>query len=212
MKARSRHAQLQRYTRNWATHEIMKTLLKNKRSYKKRIASENSNRDSFMEDGEGLEGDGDEGKDEDEEGNEEENSDNYKGEGNTNEEEDMYVEEGENAKEFEEGNSFERNDDEEVRNGVDDWEAAAGFGATMSQSAPAAAKKSKKSATTSKKSVGKMKLKPAAVRLAGTKRKVPEDDHEDDIDGVRDIDQVAAVAPARRNPARNMQELKRSRL
>jgi hypothetical protein len=77
MKARSKHTQLQRYTRNWATHEIMKTLIKNKRSYKKRIMSEDDDRKSFMKDGEELEGDDDERRDEDEEGNEEENGDDY---------------------------------------------------------------------------------------------------------------------------------------
>ena len=71
MKARSKHAQLQCYTRNWATHEIMKTLIKNKQSYKKRIAPEEDDQDSFMEGVEELERDGNEGRDEDEEGSEE---------------------------------------------------------------------------------------------------------------------------------------------
>ena len=71
MKVRSKHAQLQRYMRNWATHEIMKTLIKNKRSYKKHIAPEEDDRDSFMEGVEELERDGNEGRDEDEEGSEE---------------------------------------------------------------------------------------------------------------------------------------------
>ena len=235
MKARSKHAQLQRYTRNWATHEIMKTLIKNKRSYKKRIAPEEDDRDSFMEGVEELERDGDEGRDEDEEGsdengdegrdgdkegNEEGNGEHYEGGWNGDvgggEGEDMYTEEGENGKK--EGNtSFEGNGDEEVGDDVGvrlavgqrkeayprdlGWDAAAGFGATTSQSA--AAKKSKKLAATSK-SVGKFRFKPAAVGLAGTKRKVPEDeDH--------GADQVAA-ATGRRNPARNIREPKKLRL
>ena len=76
MKARYKHAQLQHCMRNWATHEIMKTLIKNKRSYKKCITSEDDdNRDNFMKDGKDLEGDDDEGRSDDEEGNEGENSD-----------------------------------------------------------------------------------------------------------------------------------------
>lgn len=39
MKANSRSKQLQRYKGNWATLEIMKTLIKNRRSYKKRLGS-----------------------------------------------------------------------------------------------------------------------------------------------------------------------------
>jgi hypothetical protein len=219
MKARSKHPQLQRYTRNWATLEIMKTLIKNKWSYKKRIGSEDDDRDSFMKDGEELEGDGDEGrededgyeeeleedgdegrdKDKDEEGNEEENDDGDDGEENNEEGEDMYAE-GENA-------------DKEERDDVDDpaveqrawdleWEAAAGFGST-SQSA--AAKKLKKSAATSK-SGGKSEFKPAsaAIGLAGTKRKLPEDEDQG-------TDQVAAVK-GRRNPTRNLPKLKKLRL
>jgi hypothetical protein len=213
--------------RNWATHEIMKTLIKNKRSYKKRIGSEDDDRDSFMKDGEELEEDGDEGredeagneeengegyeedleedgdegrdKDKDEEGNEEENGDGDDGEENNEEGEDMYAE-GENA-------------DKEERDDVDDlavrqrawdleWEAAAGFGST-SQSA--AAKKLKKSAATSK-SGGKSEFKPAsaAIGLAGTKRKLPEDEDQR-------TDQVAAVK-GRRNPTRNLPKSKKLRL
>jgi hypothetical protein len=245
MKARSKHPQLQRYTRNWATHEIMKTLIKNKRSYRKRIASEDDDQDSFMKDGgegsgddedekgnegseeengdnyeEELEEDGDEGRNEDEEGNEGGGGDNYEGEGDSNdgegnagEGEDMYTEEGENAGK-EGSTSFEGNGDEEESDGVDDrsavgqqkgtdleWKAAVGFGATTSQSA--AAKKLKKSAATSK-SAGKFKFKPAAVGLAGTKRKVPEDE-----DYGADQD---AAATGRRNPVRNIKKPKKLRL
>ena len=231
MKARSKHPQLQRYTRNWATHEIMKTLIKNKRSYKKRITSEDDDRDSLMEDGEELEGDGNEGRDddddegndegrddddegneegndEDEEGREEENGDDYEGEGNggdgegNTEGDDMYAE------------GLGVNADEAERVDVDDsavgqrawdleWEAVVGSGATTSQSA--AAKKLKKSTATSK-SVGKSEFKPASatVGLAGTKRKVPEDEDQD-------ADQVAAMK-GRRNPARNIRKSKKSRL
>jgi hypothetical protein len=160
MKARSKHPQLQHYTRNWATHEIMKTLIKNKRIYKKCIMSEDDDRDSLMlmEDGEESEGGCNKGRDNNNKGNEEENGDNYEreengddgpdGEGNT-EGEDMYAQ-GVNA-------------DKEERDDIDDsavgrrawdleWKAVAGFGATTSQSV--AAKKLKKSAATSK-SVGK---------------------------------------------------------
>ena len=74
-----------------------------------------------------------------------------------------------------------------------EWDAATGFGVTMSQLA--AVKKSKKSAATSKSGV-KFRFKPDAVGLAGTKRKVQdEDDH--------GTDEVAAQA-GRRNPARNI--------
>ena len=122
----------------------MKTLIKNKRSYKKHITSEDDNdRDNFMKDGEelegdddersnddkegnegensdiceGLGGDGDEGRNKDEEGNEEENGDNHEGEGNGdwNFEADMYAEDGENAENLKEGNG-----DEDERVDVDD--------------------------------------------------------------------------------------------
>ena len=244
MKARSKHTQLQRYTRNWATHEIMKTLIKNKRSYKKRIASEDDDGDSFMKGGEELKVDSDEGRDGNEEGNENENDYNHEEEfeGNSNAGWDRGEENGddyegersgdgegniENA-EKEGTTSFEGNGEEEVRDNIDDrsavgpsawdleWEGTdtaglmfvSGSGATTSQSA--AAKFLKKSAATSK-SVGKFKFKPAASAVglvAGTKRKVPEDeDHGAGADQVN----VAAVTE-RRNPARNIREPKKLRL
>ena len=99
----------------------MKTLIKNKQSYKKCIASEDDVRDSVMKDEGELDGDDDEEWNEDEE----ENGANYEGEwksddveGNTEEEEDMYVEEGENA---EEGSpSVQGNGDKELSVDVDD--------------------------------------------------------------------------------------------
>ena len=217
MKARSKHAQLQRYTRNWATHEIMKTLIKNKRSYKKRIASEDDVRDSVMKDEGELDGD----DDEEWNGDEEENGANYEGEwnsddveGNAEEEEDMYVEERVNA---EEGSpSVQGNGDKELSVDVDDsavgrrkglcggdleLEAAAGLGATTSHSVTAKkAKKAKKPAVVSK-SVSK--FKPVTVGLVGTKRKAPEDE-----DGYHD----QAAATERRNPARNIRKSKKLQL
>jgi hypothetical protein len=63
MKANSRSKQLQRYKGNWATLEIIKTLIKNRRSYKKRLGSVDEDDDgdfntSKDEDGKGS-GDGD---------------------------------------------------------------------------------------------------------------------------------------------------------
>jgi len=63
VQARSKNNQLQLYKGNWATLEIMKTLVKNKRSYKKRIGS-GDDEDIVMGDGEG---DNEEGMDGDEE-------------------------------------------------------------------------------------------------------------------------------------------------
>ena len=153
MKARSKHAQLQRYTRNWATHEIMKTLIKNKQSYKKCITSEDDIRDSIMKDEGELDGDENEEWNKDEE----ENGANYEGEwkrddveGNMEEEEDLYVEEGVNAKKG--SPSVQGNGDKELSVDVDDsalgqrkgpcrgdleLEAAAGLGATTSHSVTA---------------------------------------------------------------------------
>jgi hypothetical protein len=158
--------------RNWVTHEIMKTLIKNKQSYQKRIASADDNQDSFMEDGKGgnegrdrdeeerrdkdeeENGDGDENddddgeeqgveRDEDKERNEEESGSNYDRRENGNDGEEN-TEEGENAK----MEGFEGNSDKEVRSDVGNWP---GFGATTSQSA--AAKKLKISMATSKVSI-----------------------------------------------------------
>jgi len=152
----------------------------------------------------------------------EENGDDYEGERSGDGEGNI-----ENA-EKEGTTSFEGNGEEEVRDNIDDrsavgpsawdleWEGTdtaglmfgSGSGATMSQSA--AAKFLKKSAATSK-SVGKFKFKPAASAVglvAGTKRKVPEDeDHGAGADQVN----VAAVTE-RRNPARNIREPKKLRL
>src|SRR6266568_2723173 len=50
MKARSKSNQLQLYHGNWATLEIMKTFIKNKRSYQKRLGSANQ-ADDDMTDG-----------------------------------------------------------------------------------------------------------------------------------------------------------------
>ena len=105
IKAKSKNDQLQLYQGNWATFKIMKTLLKNKRSYQKRLQmsnAEESERDNdnegngdeveeadidVDEDGNGGEGgdkegnggeggeEGDEEGNSDEEGNEERNSD-----------------------------------------------------------------------------------------------------------------------------------------
>jgi len=84
IKAKSKNDQLQLYQGNWATLEIMKTLLKNKRSYRKCLQisnAEESERDNdnegngdeleeadIDEDGNGGEG-GDEERNSDEEGN-----------------------------------------------------------------------------------------------------------------------------------------------
>lgn len=65
-KARSRNKQLQRYAGDWATLEIMKTLLKNKRNYKKRAGFPD-------QDSEDAENDYEEGDAHEEEGEEEDN-------------------------------------------------------------------------------------------------------------------------------------------
>src|SRR6266545_3045669 len=54
IQAKSRNEQLGCYESNWATLEIMKTLLKNKRSYQKRIGRVDPNVDDIvMDDKEG---------------------------------------------------------------------------------------------------------------------------------------------------------------
>jgi hypothetical protein len=50
MKARSKSNQLQLYHGNWATLEIMKAFIKNKRSYQKHLGSANQ-ADNDMTDG-----------------------------------------------------------------------------------------------------------------------------------------------------------------
>ena len=49
MKASSRLKQLQHYKRNWATIEIMKTLLKNRHTYRNRIGSLDKNNDDMKD-------------------------------------------------------------------------------------------------------------------------------------------------------------------
>lgn len=59
MKASSRLKQLQRYKGNWATVEIMKTLIKNRRTYRNRIGSlDQHDEDNMMKDINGEEGEG----------------------------------------------------------------------------------------------------------------------------------------------------------
>ena len=69
MKANSRSKQLQRYKGNWATLEIIKTLIKNRRSYKKRLGSidedDEGDFDTLKDEG----GDGKGGGDGDDDGN-----------------------------------------------------------------------------------------------------------------------------------------------
>src|SRR6266542_945595 len=79
MKAKTKNEQLQRYKGNWATFEIIKTIIKNRRLYQKRIRSADQ---SDGEQGPGDEEEGEEGNN-DEEGNADEGG-NADGEGEGN--------------------------------------------------------------------------------------------------------------------------------
>src|SRR6266508_1062379 len=95
MKAKTKNEQLQHYKGNWATFEIMKTLIKNRRLYRKRIGSADQS--------DGEQGPGDE---EGEEGNnDEEGNADGEGEGNADNDDNWYVEMEGNADGDGEGNA-----------------------------------------------------------------------------------------------------------
>jgi hypothetical protein len=74
-QAKSRNKQLQRYQGNWAALEILKTLIKNKRTYQKRIGPADQSDEDVVEE---LEGNDDE-LEKVNSGGEEENDDNMYG-------------------------------------------------------------------------------------------------------------------------------------
>ena len=131
IKAKSKNDQLQLYQGNWATLEIMKTLLKNKRSYQKRLQmsnAEESERDNegngdeleeadIDEDGNGGEG-GDEERNGDEEGNGGEEGDE---EGNSDEEGNEERNSDEGGIGYEGGNNEEENESlDDIYEDIDD--------------------------------------------------------------------------------------------
>jgi hypothetical protein len=124
MKAKARTEQLQRYAGNWATLEIMKSLLKNNRCYRRHMdidgngddeEKDNGNQDDEEGDLDDKEGDLDEGvRDEEDRDGEEEDCDGEE-EDHDGEEEDCDGEEEDcDGEEFDEGN---RDDVDEERSG-----------------------------------------------------------------------------------------------
>ena len=100
MKAKTKNEQLQHYKGNWTTFEIMKTLIKNRRIYRKQIESaDQSDGEQGPGDEEGEEGNNDEEGNADEGGNTD-----GEGEGNANDD-DWYVEMEGNANGEGEGNA-----------------------------------------------------------------------------------------------------------
>src|SRR6266545_1321494 len=155
MKAKTKNEQLQRYKGNWATFEIMKTLIKNRRLYRKQIGSADQ---SDGEQGPGDEEEGEEGNN-DEEGNADEggNAD-VEGEGNANREGTTGDLEG---------------DEEETDKNKGDSDSL-----TSKSVASKSATTSKFTASKSTASKPTTTSKPTMVGLAGIKRKAPEDkDH-----------------------------------
>ena len=179
MKAKTKNEQLRRYKGNWATFEIMKTLIKNRRIYWKRIKSaDQSDGEQGPGDEEGEEGNNDEEGNADEGGNAD-----GEGEGNA-DDDDWYVEMEGNADGEGEGNADGEGttgdlegDEEETEKNKGDSDSPTSKSATTSKSVAS------KSATTSKSTASKSTAskpattsKPTTVGLAGIKRKAPEDE------------------------------------
>src|SRR6266545_3638948 len=187
MKAKTKNEQLQRYKGNWATFEIMKTLIKNRRIYRKQIGSaDQSDGEQGPGDEEGEEGNADEAGNADGEGEGNANDDWYaNGEGKGNADDDWYADgEGEGNADGEGTTGDLEGDEEETDKNKGDSDS------------PTSKSVASKSATTSKSTASKSVTtsKSTMVGLAGIKRKAPEDeDH--------GADQVVP-ATGRRNSAR----------